>query len=141
MFLVLSCTQLKPSWCIALTAYCQSWPESYVSDASFFAVHRQNHAGHQHSRRAKSRFGLVRKSHRRQKSRTFVKYWELIADNLSKAGWSWGYVSAVDSKGRTIWIVDAHRYGKRFVVRSDELLTAFVELERAIHEFAVSLIS
>ena len=78
-----------------LTAYCQSWPESYVSDASFFAVHRQNRAGHQHNRRAKSRFGLVRKSHRRQKSRTFVKYWEIIADNLSKAGWTGGCVSAI----------------------------------------------
>jgi hypothetical protein len=52
-----------------------------------------------------------------------------------------GWVSAVDSEGRTIWIVDAHGYGKRFVVRADEILTAFVELERAIHEFAVSLIS
>ena len=40
------------------------------------------------------------------------------------------------------WIADAHhRYGKRFIVRADELLTAFLELERAIHEFAVSLIS
>ena len=38
-----------------------------------------------------------------------VKYWEIIADNLSKAGWSWGCVSAVDSSGRTIWIADAHR--------------------------------
>jgi hypothetical protein len=38
-------------------------------------------------------------------------------------------------------IVDAHRDGKRFVVRADEMLTAFVELQRAIHEFAVSLIS
>src|ERR1700757_246901 len=38
-----------------------------------------------------------------------VKYWEIIADNLSKAGWSWGCVSAVDSQGRTIWIGDAHR--------------------------------
>ncbi len=37
-----------------------------------------------------------------------------IADNLSKAGWSLGYVSAVDSEGRTICIVDAHRDdGKR----------------------------
>jgi hypothetical protein len=36
-----------------------------------------------------------------------VKSWEIIADNLKKAGWSWGYVSAVDSQGRTIWIVDA----------------------------------
>jgi len=32
---------------------------------------------------------------------------------------------------RTIWIVDAHGYGKRFIVRADELLTAFVELESA----------
>jgi len=36
-----------------------------------------------------------------------VKYWEIIADNLSKAGWSLGYFSAVDSEGRTIWIADA----------------------------------
>jgi hypothetical protein len=69
------------------------------------------------------------------------RYWEIIADNLSKAGWSLGWVSAVDSQGRTIWIADAHRDdGKRFVVRADEKLTAFVELERAIHEFAVNLI-
>ena len=70
-----------------------------------------------------------------------LKYWEIIADNLNKAGWSLGWVSAVDSEGRTIWIVDAHRDGKRFIVRADEKLTAFVELERAIHEFAVGLIS
>jgi hypothetical protein len=61
------------------------------------------------------------------------KYWEIIADNLSKAGWSWGCVAAIDSKGRTFWIADAHRDdGKRFVVRADEKLTAFVELESAI---------
>jgi hypothetical protein len=62
-----------------------------------------------------------------------VKYWEIIADNLSKAGWSWGCVSAIDSSGRTIWIADAHRdNGKRFVVHADEKLTAFVELERQV---------
>jgi hypothetical protein len=37
--------------------------------------------------------------------------------------------------------VDAHGYGKRFIVRAEELLAAFLELERAIHEFAVDLIS
>ena len=37
--------------------------------------------------------------------------------------------------------MDAHGYGQRFIVRADEMLTAFLELERAIHEFAVSLIS
>ena len=40
-----------------------------------------------------------------------------------------------------IWIVDAHGYGKRFVVRADEKLTAFVGLQRAIYEFALDLIS
>jgi hypothetical protein len=55
-----------------------------------------------------------------------VKYWEIIADNLSKTGWSWGCVAAIDSSGRTIWIADAHRgNGKRFVVYADEKLIAF----------------
>ena len=70
-----------------------------------------------------------------------MKDWEIIADNLSKAGWSYGYVSALDCQGRTIWILDAHGYGKHFIVRADELMTAFIELQTAIHEFAVSLIS
>ena len=62
-----------------------------------------------------------------------MKHWEIIADNLKKRGWSLGYVSAIDSNGRTIWIADAHRGdGKRFVVRADEKLTAFTELESAI---------
>ena len=50
-----------------------------------------------------------------------MKYWEIIADNLSKAGWNMGYVSAIDSNGRTIWIADARcGDGKRFVVHADE---------------------
>ena len=62
-----------------------------------------------------------------------VKYWEIIADRLSKAGWSLGWVSAVDCEGRTIWIVDAHRDdGRRFIVRADEKLSAFIELERQV---------
>jgi hypothetical protein len=56
-----------------------------------------------------------------------------VVNNLSKAGWSLGWVSAIDSNGQTIWIADAHRGdGKRFVARADEKLTAFVELESAI---------
>jgi len=50
-----------------------------------------------------------------------MQYWEIIADNLSKAGWSWGCVATVDSNGRTIFVADAHRGdGKRFVVRADQ---------------------
>jgi len=62
-----------------------------------------------------------------------VKNWEVIANNLSKAGWSWSCVSALDREGRTMWIADAHRDdGKRFIVRADEKLSAFVEFERQV---------
>jgi len=44
-----------------------------------------------------------------------VKYWEIIADNLRKAGWSWGCILSTG----------------RFIVRADEKLTAFLELESA----------
>jgi hypothetical protein len=63
-------------------------------------------------------------SSKRSDARRKMKYWEIIADNLKKAGWSWGCVSAFDSNGQTIWIADAHRAGKRYVVRADEKLTA-----------------
>jgi hypothetical protein len=49
-----------------------------------------------------------------------------------------GWVSAIDSEGRTRWIVDTHRdNGKRFVVRSDEMLSAFLEVERITHGLAL----
>ena len=60
---------------------------------------------------------------------------EVLGSNrqLSKAGWSWSCVSAIDSRGRTIWIVDAHRGdGRRFIVHADEKLSAFVELKRQV---------
>jgi hypothetical protein len=62
------------------------------------------------------------------------RYWEIIPGNLKKAGWRCGCMSAVDSEGRTIWIADAHRDGKRFIVRADEKLTAFHELEKVTRE-------
>jgi hypothetical protein len=43
-----------------------------------------------------------------------------------------GCVSAADAERPTIWIADAHRDdGKRFIVRADEKLSAFLELEAA----------
>jgi hypothetical protein len=72
------------------------------------------------------------RSLQQNKERTMlrVNYWEIIADNLSKAGWTWGGVSAMDSHRRTIFVADAHPGdGKRFVVRADEKLAAFVQLE------------
>ena len=42
-------------------------------------------------------------------------------------------MSALDSQGRAIWIIGAHRDdGKRFVVRADEKLAAFLELDAAV---------
>jgi hypothetical protein len=44
-----------------------------------------------------------------------------------------GYVSAIDANGRAIWVAGPHYdSGQRFVVRADEKLTAFLELESAI---------
>jgi hypothetical protein len=34
---------------------------------------------------------------------------DYVFDNLSKAGWSSGCVSAIDCSGRNVWIADAHR--------------------------------
>jgi hypothetical protein len=60
-----------------------------------------------------------------------MKYWEIIADDLKKAGFDWGCVLTVDPNGRPIFIADAHRgYGKRFIVRADEKLTAFLNWNR-----------
>ena len=61
-----------------------------------------------------------------------MKPWEIIADNLSKAGFSVGWVLPREDYGRRVWIVDAHRNGTQFIVRADEILTAFLELERAV---------
>jgi hypothetical protein len=42
-------------------------------------------------------------------------------------------VSLKIAEARTIWIADAHRGdGKRYVLRAEEKLTAFLELEFAI---------
>src|SRR4029077_10102258 len=41
--------------------------------------------------------------------------------------------------GQMIWIADAHRDDeKRYVVHADDILTAFLELESAIHQFAAT---
>jgi hypothetical protein len=75
---------------------------------------------------------------RKKQNRGRVKrYWEIIANNLSKAGWSCGCVSAIDSNGRTIWIADAHRDdGQRFVVHADEKLTVFLMVIRRLRRFS-----
>jgi hypothetical protein len=65
-------------------------------------------------------------------ARNRMKNWEVIADNLSKAGCSYGYVSAIDSNGRTIWIADAHQ--------GDEKRCLKKERERNTHPPALPLV-
>jgi hypothetical protein len=36
-----------------------------------------------------------------------VKYWDLIADNLKKAGWNCGSISSTDHEGGQFWVVAA----------------------------------
>jgi hypothetical protein len=64
-----------------------------------------------------------------------MKYWEIIADKLSKRGWSWGYATHLERSGRTIFVADAHRDGgRRYIVQADDILTAFLELEQATRD-------
>jgi hypothetical protein len=58
-----------------------------------------------------------------------MKYWEIIADRLSAAGWTWGCISSATSSG-IMFTVDAYRdEDARYIVHSDEKLSAFLELE------------
>ena len=59
-----------------------------------------------------------------------MKYWEIVADKLSAAGFSWGYCRAVTRDGWR-WTVDGY-WGddRRYIVQPDELLAVFLELER-----------
>jgi hypothetical protein len=60
-----------------------------------------------------------------------LKYREIIADKLSASGWTWGCVATVDSNGQIIFVADARDDGKRFIVRADEKLTAFLSLKES----------
>jgi len=38
-----------------------------------------------------------------------MKYWEIVAEKLNAAGWTWGYCSAVTRDGWR-WVVDVQIY-------------------------------
>ena len=60
-----------------------------------------------------------------------MKYWEIIADRLHAEGWSYGIAEHFTKHG-FLFCVDAHRDGKQFIVKADDLLTAFLSLERDV---------
>jgi hypothetical protein len=66
-----------------------------------------------------------------------MKYWEIVARKLNAAGWTWGYCSTVT---RNDWrsTVDVYRGdGRRYIVQSDELLSAFLESEVTLLQLTV----
>ena len=60
-----------------------------------------------------------------------LQLWEIIADRLHAEGWSYGIAEHLTKHG-LLYCVDAHRDGKRFIVKADDLLTAFLSLERDV---------
>jgi hypothetical protein len=61
-----------------------------------------------------------------------VKYWEIIAGNLSKAGWSWAVFQRWILRGEQSGLLTRIAAKGSGIVRAEELLTEFVELELAI---------
>jgi hypothetical protein len=62
-----------------------------------------------------------------------MHYWEIIADKLHGDGWSWGCCTAFTREKKLMFIIDAHSGdGRRFIVHSDEKLTAFLEIGRVV---------
>jgi len=72
-----------------------------------------------------------------------MEHWQIIADNPSKAEFSWGCSSETDSTGRGLFTGDAYAPdGRRFGVIADDRLTKFRELHAAIQrqrEVGISL--
>jgi hypothetical protein len=67
-----------------------------------------------------------------------VTYWEIIADDLSKPVGRGAACQRWLARGARSGSQTPHRDGKRFVVRADEKLTAFIELESSTSEIAQS---
>lgn len=64
-----------------------------------------------------------------------MKSWEIFAENLSKTGWSGAGAVSQDllrTGKRSELLTRTATTEKRFVVRADEKLSAFLELESVI---------
>ena len=59
---------------------------------------------------------------------------EVLGDHSGSVraeGWSYGIAEHLTRHG-FLFCVDAHRHGKRFIVKDDDLLTAFLSLVRDV---------
>lgn len=69
-----------------------------------------------------------------------VRHWQAVAEELSRAGLSWGCASEIDPTGRVIFTAEAYSHdGRRFIVLSDQKLAAFLELASATRDCGESV--
>lgn len=60
----------------------------------------------------------------------YPTYWELIAGEIRRDGWSLGW-HRVCVKGVMLWHADATKHdGRRFIARAEELAVAMLELQK-----------
>lgn len=61
------------------------------------------------------------------------QYWEILADEIHVAGWSYGYTRAIFPDGKFYYIADAHKNdGCKYVAQAETLLTTFMELQNML---------
>ncbi len=59
------------------------------------------------------------------------QYWEMVADDIKRMGFSYGYSRICIAGVGAVWQADAQRDdGHRYVARAETLLTAFVHLKQ-----------
>ena len=59
-----------------------------------------------------------------------MNYWELIADEIRRDGWSIGWNRVVTEHG-FLWSADVTKHdGRRFIARAEELAVAMLELQK-----------
>ena len=57
------------------------------------------------------------------------QYYEMIADKMAAAGWTYGYYRAYDKCAREVWIAEAHKDdGHKYIAKAETLMTVFIEL-------------
>jgi len=62
-------------------------------------------------------------------------YWEMMADEIAAAGWTYGIAEHEVAFIGRVCVVDAHRGdGHRYIAMADEMLAAFLQLRRMLRE-------
>ena len=62
------------------------------------------------------------------------QYFEMIADKIAVAGWTYGYCRAYENGNREVCIAEAHKDdGHKYIAKAETLLTAFVEFEKILY--------